>query len=138
MRLEPGEGCKYSDSWNSVFALEILENGDASIDGSVSGRELQSRTVAPQEELCICDLKTESDGLVRTIVALPQLPPIHSGENPPPLRASDHEDCYNGLVIRQGEICRFPETYCFFDVTADGLGPIRNGIGHGAYRGARY
>ena len=122
LRLVPGEGCTYRNNSSSSFELEILENGNAAIDGTVSGRRFASRIVGPQEELCICDLKTENDGTGRIIVALPQWPPVDRSERPPPLREPFEGDCRNGLVVLHGEICRFPETYCFFDVTADGLG----------------
>ena len=122
LRLVPGEGCTYRNNWSSSFELEILENGNAAIDGTVSGRRFASRIVGPEEELCICDLKTENDGTGRIIVALPQWPPVDRSERPPPLREPHRKDCRNGLVVLPGEICRFPKTFCFFDVTADGLG----------------
>ena len=122
MRLDPGDGCTFANDVGSFFELVIEENGDSVLDGIINRREIIKRVTGPEEKLCVCDLETESDGLARTILTLPQLPPIHSGENPPPLREPYHQECQNGLVVRQGEICRFPETYCYFDVTTDGLG----------------
>lgn len=123
MRLEPGAGCTYRNNYSTNFDLRILANGDATIDGAVSGRRLSSWAVEPEEELCICDLKTENDGLARIIRELP-LPPFGSAGNQSQPREPDREDCAGNMTLLPGEICRVPRTYCFFDVTVDGLGHL--------------
>ena len=72
LRLEPGSGCSFGNRFNSFFDLMVLENGDSVLDGSVNGRELFSRAVKPGEKLCVCELETETDGMARIIVTLPQ------------------------------------------------------------------
>ena len=122
LRLEPGEGCSYSNGWDSFFNLVVFEGGDSMLDGAVNGRELFSRAVKPDDKLCVCELETETDGMARIIVTLPQPRPLRAGGITPPPREPDRDDCAAGMVLIPGDICSIPDTYCFFDVTADGFG----------------
>ncbi len=122
LRLEPREGCSFSNNWDSFFDLIVLEGGDSILDGAVNGRELFSRAVKPDEKLCVCDLQTETDGMARIIISLPQPPPSRAGGITPWPREPDRDDCTAGMVLIPGDICSIADTYCFFDVTADGFG----------------
>ena len=76
MRLEPGEVCAYKDRIESDFVLAVLEDGSTKLDGSVGTLENASRIARPGDKLCTCGLETESDGLSRTITALPKPLPV--------------------------------------------------------------
>ncbi len=124
LRLEPGEGCSSRNSFNSSFDLMVLENGDSVLDGAVNGRDVSSRAVGPQEKLCVCELETETDGMARIIVNLPQPPPWRAEGTRPRPYEPDRGDCATGTVLIPGDICRVTDTFCFFDVTADGFGHV--------------
>ena len=97
--------------------------GITPLDGAVNGRELFLRAVKPDEKLCVCGLETETDGMARLIIS--------SCHSHPPSRAAgitpwpcepDRDNCAAGTVLIPGDICHVTDTYCFFDVTADGFG----------------
>ena len=122
MRLEPGEVCAYEDDVESDFVLAVLEDGSTSLDGSVGTLENASRIARPGDKLCTCGLETESDGLSRTITALPKpLPEVALPSFERPTKPF-HQDCEVGMELLTDEICRFPETRCYFDVSLDGVG----------------
>ena len=122
MRLEPGEVCAYRDEVESDFVLAVLEDGSTSLDGSVGTLENASRIARPGDKLCTCGLETESDGLSRTITALPKpLPEVALPSFERPTKPF-HQDCEVGMELLADETCRFPGTYCYFDVSLDGVG----------------
>lgn len=122
MRLEPGDGCAFANDVDSFFELILEENGDSVLDGSISRREIINRVTGPDEKLCVCDLQTESDGNARIITALPGLPPNRAGDNPVAPHEPNREECAAGMVLVPGDICRFADTVCFFEVSTDGMG----------------
>ncbi len=122
LRLEPGEGCSFGNRFTSHFELIVLENGDSVLDGTVNRRDVFSRGVKPGEKLCVCELETETDGMARTITRLPQPRPLRAEGNTPRPYKPDRGDCATGMVLIPGDIRSIADTYCFFDVTADGFG----------------
>ena len=122
MRLEPGEVCAYEDDVESDFVLAVLEDGSTSLDGSVGTLENASRIARPGDKLCTCGLETEAEGLSRTITALPELLPAVELPSFERTRQPYHQACEIGMELLTDEICRFPETYCYFDVSLDGVG----------------
>ena len=122
MRLEPGEVCAYEDGVESDFVLAVLEDGSTSLDGSVGTLENASRIARPGDKLCTCGLETEAEGLSRTITALPEpLPEVALPSFERPTKPF-HQDCEVGMELLADETCRFPGTYCYFDVSLDGVG----------------
>ena len=70
----------------------------------------------------MCGLETESEGMSRTITALPEpLPEVALPSFERPTKPF-HQDCEVGMELLTDEICRFPETRCYFDVSLDGVG----------------
>ena len=123
MRLEPGEVCAYRDEVESDFVLAVLEDGSTSLDGSVGTLENASRIAEPGDKLCMCGLETESDGLSRTITALPKpLPEVKSVQYVEPPPSPFLGECLVGMEVEPGELCVYPGSLCAFDVTPDANG----------------
>ena len=122
MRLEPGELCAYRDQVESDFVLAVLEDGSTSLDGSVGTLENASRIARPGDKLCMCGLETESEGMSRTITALPEPQPAVELPSFERTRQPFHQGCEVGMELLTDEICKFPGTRCYFDVSLDGVG----------------
>ena len=106
--LEPGEACSYLDENRSNFVLAVRGDGSTLLDGSVGPLWLIDRTVEPGDKVCVCGLTTESDGLNRTITALPQPIPTFQIERfvlpPSPYLGQ----CVVGMDVETGELCWYP------------------------------
>ena len=122
LRLEPGEICAYSDDVESDFVLAVREDGSTYLDGDVGPLSLSEKISAPGAKVCACGLETEWDGTGRTITALPEPLQIVDTSGIEKPREPFREDCVVEMRLFPGEICRYPETYCFFSVSLDGEG----------------
>ena len=124
--LEPGEVCVYEDGADSDFVLAVRMDGSTLLEGSVGPRENVSRIVEPGDKLCSCGLETETDGDARTITALPQPVWIPAARIIKWPRRPFHGICEDGMKLIAGELCFYPQTRCYFEVTPDGHGHFLN------------
>lgn len=122
LQLEIGEACAYESDDGSRFVLALLEDGSTLLDGDVGPLSLSELTTRPGGKVCACGLETEWDGNARTITALPEPIPIPdvSGIEAPRDPYPGH--CESSMTLLPGELCRYTNTYCYFEVTADGQG----------------
>lgn len=122
LQLEIGEACAYESDDGSRFVLALLEDGSTLLDGDVGPLSLSGLTTRPGGKVCACGLETEWDGNVRTITALPEPIPIPDMSGIEAWRDPYPGHCESSMTLLPGELCRYTNTYCYFEVTADGQG----------------
>ncbi len=122
LHLEPGEACAYEDEDQNDFVFAVLDDGSTYLNGDIGPLTLSERISRPGAKVCACGLETEWDGTGRTITALPE--PVQIVDTPgiEKPREPFHGDCVVSMRLLPGELCRYPETYCFFTVSRHGEG----------------
>ncbi len=120
LRLERGEACSYADGDQSDFVLAVRDDGSTYLDGDVGPLSLSEKIFRPDAKVCACGLETEWDGNARTITALPNpISMIETNEFTLPT-SPDLGECVIGMEVRAGQVCRYPGTYCAFEVKLNG------------------